>query len=243
MTAEEARRVIAHPEVLGDMLAAMRRHSALRLIHGRFNTLEDKLAMVRDWPGVTDGDIRRALEEGEDRIALFERESPDNPLLDIVVSIYKPTVHETLAYARDRMREAFGKEFWQWDELYADIGPDRVRWLKDVSVPTGGVRIEVVDLGANFDPEDGMVPEKTRGSDSAHSAVIYAAAQDLEWVRQMDGASVPYAIAAGLELRLPGCDRWSRAPFVYRDGDEAYLRARHVRHGYHFTALPSLRGC
>ncbi|MEA3249753.1 MAG: hypothetical protein U9Q03_05370 [Patescibacteria group bacterium] len=40
---------------------------------------------------------------------------------------------------------------------------------------------------------------------------------------------------------IPGCDRWSNAPNVNRNGDEANLNANHVRNRYHNTALPSLR--
>jgi len=244
LTAEEVLLLNKHPEALGVMLEAMRRHRVFRLIHGRFNPLEDKLARVRDWwPDVTEEMLQTALEEGKERIALFERESPGNSLLDIVVSVYKPTAHETLAYARDRLRETFGDTFRQWDGAYADIGPDRVRWLDGVAVPPPGVRIEVVDLGADFDPENGMVPAETRRPNSAHAAVIYAAAQDPEWIWQMDGASVPYAIAAGFELDVPGDDRWSDSPRVYRSGDGACLRAGRVGGRYRAAALPSLREC
>ncbi|MFH1046770.1 MAG: hypothetical protein V1738_00560 [Patescibacteria group bacterium] len=225
------------------MVEALKAHPIFRLIHGRFNSLEDKLALVCGWPGVTEEMVQAALEEGKERIALFERESPANSLLDIVVSVYLPTAYGTFSYARDRMRETFGEEFWQWEDAYAEISPDRVRWLDGVAVPLPGVRIEVVDLGANFDSENGMVPAEKRGPHSAHAAVIYAAAQDPEWIQQMDGASVPYAIAAGLELDIPGYDRWSDSPFVHRDGDGARLNADHVGDGYHRTALPSLREC
>ena len=212
------------------------------LIHGRFNLLADKFAQVRTWPDVTEEMISAAFVEGAERIALFERESPANPLLDIVVSVYKPTAHETLVYTRDRIRETFGDRFRQWDVAYSNIGPDRVRWLDGIAVPAAGVRIEVVDLGANFDPKCGMVPERTRGPHSAHVAVIYAAAQDPEWVRQMDGASVPYVFAAAIEIDIPVCDRWSRSPCILRNGDEASLFAFHVDGRYFSTALPSLRG-
>jgi len=243
LTAEIVRLVNGTDGLAAAMVEALKAHPAFRLIHGRFNSLEDKLAMVRGWPGVTEEMLQAALEEGKERIALFERESPDNPLLDIVVSVYKPTAAETLAYARDRMRETFGKKFWQWEEFYADLAPDRVRYLDGVNAPTGGIRIEVVDLGAYFCPKSGMVPQDVRGPGSAHAAVIYAAAQDPEWVRQMDGTSVPYAIAAGFKLDVPGYARWSRSPSVHRDGGGANLDAFRVGNEYRGTALPSLREC
>jgi hypothetical protein len=192
---------------------------------------------------VTEEMIQAALGEGQGRIALFGRENPTNPLLDIVVSVYKPTAHETLAYARDRMRDTFGGKFWQWEGVYAEIGPGRVRYLDGVDAPAAGIRIEVVDLGANLDRKRGMVLQDVRGSGSAHAAVIYAAAQDPAWVRQMDGASVPYAFAGGFELVVPGCDRCSSSPYVRNDGDGADLGASHIGSRDYGTASPSLREC
>jgi len=213
------------------------------LIHGRFTPLDRKLELVRSWPGVTGADLDRALREGKRRIVLFDRESPNSPLLDIVVSVYRPTAWETLSYARDRMSEAHGDDFRQWPDAYASFLEGRVRYLEGAGAPAGGVRIEVVDLGANHAPAGGMVPRDARGPDSAHAAVVCAAAQDPEWVRQMGGGSVPYAIAAGFELDVPGYDRWSHSPYVCRVGGEVHLNAGRVGDRYYSTALPLLREC
>ncbi|MFC1638912.1 hypothetical protein ACFL26_01420 [Patescibacteria group bacterium] len=213
------------------------------LVHGRFTPLDRKLELVRSWPGVTGDDIDRALRAGRAAIDLFNRESAGNQLLDLVVCRYLPTAWETLSYARDRMREAHGDRFWQWGDAYGSSLENRVRYLKGITAPTSGLRVEVVDLGANFDPANGTVPTDVRGPASAHAAVVYAAAQDPEWVRQADGRNVPYALAAGFELDVPGFDRWSDSPYVCRLGVEARLSAHHLGDRYHSAALPSLREC
>ncbi|MFH1047936.1 MAG: hypothetical protein V1738_06565 [Patescibacteria group bacterium] len=259
LTAEMVREVnaIDDDDLAKVMVEALRLYPAYRLIHRRFNPLEDKLAQVRSWPGVTEEMIQIALEEGKERIALFKRESPTNRLLDIVVSVYKPTAHETLAYAIERMEETFGDQSRRTTELYTNIGESYIRrldgaaviiktgvsWLEGISVPTSGVRIEVVDLGANYDLKDGMVPAAKSGPESAHASVLFAAAQDPEWIRQMGGIGwVPYVIAAGFKLTVSDD---SFMPRIYTRCGNVILGANrfdnHAR--YYGTALPTLRGC
>lgn len=250
MTPEELEKVISqgNEDIFDDMLAAMREHEKFRLIHGRFHSLADKLEMVRKWPGVTEKQIETALVESKDRVARFEKESPNNPLLNIVASVYLEDAPSTLIYARDRMRETLPDEFWQWDSAYAKgIDENRVRYLQDkdgntvVPVYRNCVRIEVIDLAAHFNPTDGTVAKDVRGKDSAHFAVIYAAAQDPTWVRQIDGEKVPWVLACGLEFSVPGCDAWWYSPYVCWGGGEAGLNANHVGYRFRSTAMAVLR--
>ncbi|MDP2631886.1 MAG: hypothetical protein Q8P30_03935 [Candidatus Uhrbacteria bacterium] len=231
------------------MLVTMRKHDAFRLIHGRFRPLKDKLEMVRSWPGVKGGMIDSAQKEAESRIARFNAESQNNNMLNIVVSPYlgDGLAHELLPYARDRMRDTFGTDFWQWDLAYASgIDENRVRYLQDeggntiVPVYRDCVRIEVVDLGAHFNRKDGTVAKAVRGKDSAHFAVFYAAAQDPDWVRQIDGDTVPWVLACGLELNVPDCDAWMDSPSVDRHSDWARLDARRLDDWFYFTSLSVL---
>jgi len=249
MTPDDLEKIISkgNEDVFADMLKAMREHDIFRLIHGRFKPLDDKIEMVRQWPGVTEKQIEVALDEAKDRIARFEKESPENPLLNIVVSVYQDDAPSTLIYARDRMCETFGDEFWQWDPAYAEgIDENRVRYLQDedgntiVPVYRNCVRIEVVDLGAHFNRKDGTIAKDVRGKDSAHFAVIFTAAQDPTWIRQIDDEQIPWVLACGLELSVPRCDVWMNSPSVGRRGDEARLSADHVGSRFRYTSIAVL---
>lgn len=217
------------------------------LIHGMYHSLSDKLETVRSWPGVTGAMLDAALKEATDsgRIARFDAESPDDKGLNIVVSVYQDNAPDTLVYARARMKDTFGERFSQWDEAYLTHG--RVRYLRDdqghiiVPVYRNCVRIEVVDLFASWNRKRGMVPCDIRNTNSAHFAVLFVAAQDPDWVWAMDGEKVPYVVAGGLELNVPGYDQWASVPGVGRDGREADLYG--YWHGFRYsdTSLPSLR--
>ena len=248
LTAEDVRKIIRNPEAVDFMLRGMRDHTAFRLIHGRFHALAQKLEMVRQWPGVTSQQVDAALKEAQGRITLFEQASPSEPLLNIVVSVYKEDAPSTLKYARDRMRDTFGDTFSQWDDAYGkEIDENRVRYLQGedgqpiVPVYRNCVRIEVVDLGAHFNKKDGLIMQDVRGKDSAHVAVIYAAAQDPAWVLQIDGNNVPWCIAAGLELCVSGYAAWVSSPSVVCNDDEAGLGARNIVGRSHHAAVAVFR--
>lgn len=248
LSAEDVRKLNKHPEVLVAMAEAMRAHPTFRLIHGRFNSLEDKIEMVKRWPGIaerfSETDFARVVEEASDRLARFERESPEHPLLDVVVSVYFDTPHETFAYARDRMRDTFAEKFWQWPDAYdSDIDANRSALIEGIANYRNCIRVEIIDLGANWKLNDEMIPKDTCGKNSAHAGVIYAAAQDPEWVRQMNlDQGVPYAIAGGYKLNVPCDDPWTRVPGVYFDHDDgnAGLSAFWFDDSSCETALPVL---
>lgn len=216
------------------------------LIHGRFTPLARKLEMVKAWPGITEEMLASALEEAKvsGRLGRYEAESPKNPLLEVVVTVYRESVPATLLYARNRMRQVFGNEkFSQWEDAYGqEVDDNRVRLLKDVPDHRDCVRIEVVDLGENLNRKDGFLPKDIRNAKSATFAPIYAAAQSSEWVRQMDGENVPYALCGGLELSVPGDGPWAILPYVNRDGSRASrLGGYWCDYRCHDGALPSLR--
>lgn len=243
LSAEEVRKLLRHPDVLADMLAAMRRHPVFRLIHERFTPLAEVLEAVKRYPGVTEADVEKALAEATEsgRLARYEEESPKNPLLVTVVTVYRASVPETLCYARDRMADAFGDTFTQWEEAYVEgVDENRVRLLEGAPDHRNCVRIEVVDLGAHWDLKNGFIPKNVRSPKSATFAVIYAAAQNPEWVRQMNGRDVPYALSGGLELNVPGRGLWASLPYVWRSGDEAGLDGHWLGRRYRGYALPCL---
>jgi len=180
--------------------------------------------------------------ERSERKRRYEAALADHKLLQLVVVPYLDTAAVTLLYARDRYRDASGK-FGQWEEAYAQgVDENRVRLLNGVPDRRNCLRIEVVDLGAHWNPKDGFIPSEIRGPNSATFAVIYAAAQNPAWVRQMDGANVPFALAGGLELNVPGYDGWAFLPSVWFDRDygAAGLNGGLCDYRYHEHALPIL---
>lgn len=238
-----------HPKVWDAMLAAMREQPAFRLVHGRFNPLTDKIAMVKSWPGVNPVDVDAAFEaaKADGTIALFEAESPKNELLDIVIVVYLSTLWETLLYARERMRETWGEEkYSEWAAAYAqDVDENRIKAILGAKpfIPNRIV-FEVVDFGANWNPKDGTVlfeVQKTQVGQLADFAVIYEASESPKWVEQMNGTKVPYAIAAALLLSVPGSDGWSYSPDVWRSDGRAKLYGRYVDSRFYRHAMPVRR--
>ncbi|TAK03883.1 hypothetical protein EPO34_01855 [Patescibacteria group bacterium] len=197
------------------------------LIHGLFTPLARKLEMVRNYPGVTQEMIAEALDEANvsGLLGRYEAESPEYPRLDVVVTVYRESVLATFLYARDRMREAFGEGFSQWEHAYGEgVDENRIRLLEGVPDHRNCVRIEVLDLRDCCEPQkrtlperDGYMPSAFRVPRSATFAPIYAGAQSPRWVRQMSTADddVPWVICGGIELNDPCLDKlWGALPGV-----------------------------
>jgi hypothetical protein len=210
-SAEDIRRLMKHPDVLEVMEKAAREQAAFRLIHGRFHSLDEKIEIVKRWPGISDrfseSDFTHAVEEARDSglLGRFEAASPKNPLLNVVISVYLGSVVETFLYGRDRLRDAFGDKFVQWKEAYETPDLDKRLVLLDGIKPMMNcLKVEVVDLGANWSRKDGFIPKDIRNAKSAHAQVLYAAAEDTDWVRQMNpDQGVPYALMGGYVLTVP----------------------------------------
>lgn len=224
ITAEDAKKLMRHPAIVAAMAKTMREQSVFRLVHGRFHTLDEKIEMVKAWPGIssrfTEADFTRAVEEARDSglLGRFEAASPKMPLLDIVVVPYLGSVVETFLYGRGRLRDAFGKEFVQREvyEMY-DFNK-RLELLDGIKPVTNCLKIEVVDLGAHWNRVDGFSPKETRSAKSAHAQVLFAGAEDTDWVRQMNpDQSVPPALMGGYVLWTPVCDDGLCLPYLWFD--------------------------
>lgn len=224
-----------------------RNPSACRLVHSRFTPLADKLAMVKTWPGINpdavDGAFATAQENGT--IAGYNVEVDKNPLLDNVIVVYRESLPATLIYACERMKEAWGDEYCEWAEAYAqNVDENRVQAIPNAKpfIPNQIV-IEVVDFGANWDRKSGTVVEtvqKAQAGQLADFAVIYNAIQSPKWVEQMDGVNVPYAFVAALLLSVPAYDSWRYSPHVWRGGGKALLHGSHVESHFSY-AMPVFR--
>ena len=248
LTAEDVLKLNDNPGVIGLMLAFMREQPAFKLIHGRFVPLADKIAMVKTWPGINPEDVDAALATAMENgtIAGYESEVGKNPLLDIVVTVYRESIPATLVYARERMREAWCEKYSEWEVAYAqDVDDDRVKAIEGAkSFVANRIVIEVVDFGANWDRQNGIVLEtvqKAQAPKLADFAVIYNAVESPKWVEQMDGEKVPYALVAALLLNVPGYDSWRFSPYVWHYGGKAKLDGNHVEDGFDESAMPVLR--
>lgn len=243
-TVSRLRRLMGNDALMARWVAELDKYPEFCLIHDLFTPLVDKLKLVRSYPGVTAEQIAAAVEEydASERKKSYDAAIETHLLLDTVVTVYRESVPATLLYARERMRDTFGEDhFDELDEAYAQgVDDERVRLLQGIPDLRNCVRIEVVDLGAHFNPKDGFIPKDIRGSCSATFAVIYAAAQNPEWVWQMDSSKVPFALVGGLELNVPGFDEWSGIPHVWPCGGKAMLYGNHCGKRYRDSTLPFL---
>ncbi|MBU1032563.1 MAG: hypothetical protein ABII13_03005 [Patescibacteria group bacterium] len=248
LTAEELQELNRYPKIWDSMLVHMRTLMGYERIRGCFHSLDEKIEIVKGWPMISDRftevDFQQALKEAEGRLKRFEQESPKNHLLNVVVSVYWGSVVETFLYGRDRLKSAFGSRFQQLDVDYEvdDLG-ERLQLIDGVQDHKNCIRVEVVDLGANWNQKDGMVPKDVRNAQSAHATVLFAGAQDPDWVRLMDrDKGVPCALMGGYNFTVIGSKAWEHLPnlwFYYGDR-EARLGASLDCGPFHDYSLPVL---
>ncbi len=242
------RELLGNDELMERWVRQLDEQPEFHLLHGRFAPLKDKIAQVKSWPGINPADVDAAVALATENgtIAGYEAESGKSPLLDIVITIYRESVPATLLYARDRMKESHGDRYCQWDAAYAEgVDEKRVKLLKGSKPFTPNrIVVEVVDLGANWNRKDGAIVrdvQKAQASQLASFAVLYAASQSPEWVRQMDGEKVPYALATALLLNVPVYRGWAYTPHVWHYGAFAELHGDRVCDRFCSNAFPVLR--
>lgn len=248
LTAEMLRKVNACADMAPLMIKALMCHQSFTLVHGRFAPLADKIAQVKFWPGINPAavDAAVALAKENGTIAGYEAEVAGNPLLDIVITVYRESVPATLLYARDRMKDVYCDRYFQWNAAYTDNVDERRVKLIDGAKPfnPNKIVVEVVDLGANWNREGGVNVLGVQQAQAARLAgftVLYAASQSPEWVRQMDGENVPYPLAAALRLNVPEYDGHAYMPVVCRRGVNTYLGGDRVDSRHPLAACPVLR--
>ncbi|HAU66583.1 MAG: hypothetical protein A2017_05390 [Lentisphaerae bacterium GWF2_44_16] len=249
LTAEDAKKLSTQPKVVKAMLAKMREDDAFRLIHGRFTPLADKVAMVKSWPGINPDDVDAAvaLVRENGTIAGFEVESPNNPLLDLVIVVYRESIPATLLYGRDRFMETFEGHYAEWAEAYASgVDDERVELIPGArKFRPNTIQVQAVDFGANWDPQRGNVlseVQKTQGGKLADFAGLFNASQSPKWVEQMDEVNVPETILAALLLSVPHCGVRSYSPDIWRhSGGEAELGGYHIGSRFHVLSMAVVR--
>jgi hypothetical protein len=90
-----------------------------------------------------------------------------------------------------------------------------------------GIRRITIDLAANWDYSNGTRPVDVHSSSSASAEVLAAAAHFPNWVRAMDGISIPYVWLPGYQITLPGGPAYGSVPYLdfYRLTGQIVLHA------------------
>ncbi|MFH1098656.1 MAG: hypothetical protein V1723_01910 [Candidatus Uhrbacteria bacterium] len=87
--------------------------------------------------------------------------------------------------------------------------------LLDEATYKPGLRWRVLDLGANWDKTNGIVPATVRNPLTSPNVDGFAAlAHHPRFVRRMDGVKVPYLWIAGFRVMVPGDGTPRRVPIV-----------------------------
>lgn len=166
-----------------------------------FVSLEVQLANVRNWNqmrgwGFTDADF--------DSIDLTPVEHTG--LVVDVIAVYLPDQGKTSGIQRTfeelwDIASSIQPGKWRYESLKSD--KKHLRLLDGIEhVP--GIRRVTIDLGANWDPQEGIRPMDVRGPDSVHAEALAAAAHFPDWVQAMDGERVPYVWMPGYQATIPG---------------------------------------
>lgn len=247
-TAEQVRKINRFPRVMEGMYEAAMRDLVFRLIHGIWTPMSDVVEIAREYEGVTGDQIDAMLKTARDNglIEGFERESDSRPLLAPVIVRNRESVPATFLYGRELMQKAWDGKYTEWGEAYAQgVDDDRVKLIPGARafVPDELV-LHIVDFGANWNRRDGLILEdiqKAQAGQLAAFEALFAASQHSEWLRQMDGKEVPYALMAALLLNVPGYDAWRCSPNVWHNGVKAELYGNHVEDRFNGHAMPVLR--
>jgi hypothetical protein len=177
---------------------------------------ERQLAAVREWNDTFHWGFQHA--HYPERIPRFEATSPLEVLL---LGIYLPGVgtsdpaagHVRTARELWSLARELQPAWWEWPMLR--FGEQQPRLLPGTDAAHApGLRWVAVDLAANWTGKGWVSPRDVRGSDSAHAELLAAAAYFPGWLHAMDGINVPYAWAAGYQVRIPGEDGWTGVPIL-----------------------------
>jgi hypothetical protein len=208
-----------------------------------FISLERQLQNVRRWNEEREWGLRVAELQAIDTTP----RAHVDPLIVDLIAVYldstrrldgvRRTCDELWKIAADQQPHAWSFD-WEWDEWRQDPKPVR---LLDGIEHRPGVRRVTVDLGAHWEPgqKNYIRPRNIRGTDSAHAELLAAAAHFPDWVRAMDGKSVPYVWLSGYQLTVPE-DSTHRLPGLawVRHRRTMSLTANWADHSGHDWASP-----
>jgi len=180
-----------------------------------FIPLDEQLASVREW-----NDTRRwgFTAEDFDAVDLTPRTYAD-PLVVDLVAVYlkgkgdldavRHTADDLWLLAALQQPNSWCWDDWYWDQPGSGLKPVR---LAEGIVHRPGVRRVTLDLGAGWQPGHHVSALSVMSVASAHAEVLAAAAHFPNWVRAMDGRTVPYSWLAGYQVTIPPYSRHYRLP-------------------------------
>lgn len=247
-TAEQIRKINQNPSIVEVMHKAAMQESTFRLVHGIWTRIKDIVEIAREYDGVTGEQIDAMWKTAGDcgLIEGFEHESDSRPLLAPVIVRNRESVPATFLYGRELMQKAWDGKYTEWGDAYVQgVDDDRIKLIPGARtfVPNELV-LHIVDFGANWNRRDGVVMEEVQRTQAGELAVfdaLFAASQHPEWVTQMDGKNIPYAIMAALLLGVSGRGSWRFSPHVWHGGDETGLSGLLIEGRFGSSAMPVLR--
>lgn len=196
-----------------DMLeTALRKLRQAKLV---FKPLDQQLDNVRRWNeergwGFTTAQL--------DAVKLRGSSRPHNGLMTDVLSVFLPgkdgfsdvehTFWELWAVVKSQHETV-------WPESWMRPNKSHLRLRKgNRHVP--GIRVVTVDLGACWSPNYSTWVQSKPTEHAAHAEILAAAAHFPNWVRAMDGESVPFVWLPGYALHFSGSSRrWGHMPYLY----------------------------
>jgi len=211
-------------------------------LDGLFIPILDVVELVRTWPGINQKDVDVALAYAMTNglLSRYQVAVKKNPLLCMVVNVTRESVPATLLYVRERMRESL-LGYNEWREAFVSgVDDKRVRLINNARpFKPNHVSIEVIDLGANWEPNECIVPQTiqaTQADKLAGFEVLYAAVQHSGYLPRIDFKNVPAPFAGAVLLNVQGYGEWTQIPVVVKV--EKFSNGKIV--GYEFTCCRSI---
>lgn len=180
-----------------------------------FIPLDQQLANVREW-----NDMRRWGFTAEDFQAIdLTPRTHASPLVVDLIAVYlhgkgelgpvRHTADDLWLLAAVQQPNSWCWDDWYWDQPGSGLKPVR---LAAGIVHRPGIRRVTLDLGAHWQPGQHLSVLRLMSSASAHAEILAAAAHFPNWVRAMDGHTVPYSWLAGYQVTIPRNSRHYRLP-------------------------------
>lgn len=171
-----------------------------------FTPFEEKLEQVRRYPQLSDAAIDDAVFEAQTNGLLnqYERERFANDWIDVVISIYRGTIWDTMLYATERIRDVHEERFSKLTSLVlGQYESDRLELACEADHPTDVVKIELIDFGAYWGQGSvGVVPQHLHAR-FAHAGALYGVAQNPRWALEMGSGEVPNMLIGGYKITTP----------------------------------------
>ena len=203
------------------------------LLHNRYTPLVQQIKNVWRW----DRKYGWGLPKGWD-------EQLDVPPPELIAELQRPE-HALVSVDVVAFLEAKGgvlgehRTFDAYWEVIRTQHPKADRWLELQATPgrlqllpgtahVPGVRVEVIDHGANWEKTVGIKPMDVRSPEtSPHAGLLASAANHPKRIRLMDGTTVPFEWIAGYQASAPRNDPWRHVPIWcwLRDGRRVRLSA------------------